>query len=76
MPENGIVEINRPDNGTIKTKTAIFNSVATYSCNVRYIVVGDLRRVCTSQGWSGSVPLCGEFSMCYVVCKWVSERLL
>ena len=46
-PENGIVEIDESF------------SLATYSCNSGYQLVGNTTRVCLSSGeWSDSEPVC------------------
>ena len=53
-----------PDNGAV----VLFNdtlegSVAVYSCNFAYMLVGDMERICqfsrfTSAMWTGEVPTC------------------
>ena len=41
-------------------------SVADYTCNSGYVLVGNERRICTATGaWSGEDPQCVEGS-CYV----------
>ena len=67
-----------PENGTVSTVSASIShnnyslgSVATFSCNVGFALVGQTNRVCedtnggtvTTGTWSGSAPTCeGEFS--------------
>ena len=72
------LESPAPENGTVSTVHASnshnnysLGSVATFSCNVGFVLVGQTTRVCedTNGGtvatgtWNGSVPTCeGEFS--------------
>ncbi len=53
-----------PDNRPVDT-------VATYTCNPGYTLIGDSTRTCGSDGvWSGSDPICQRKlnGLCTVVC--------
>ena len=51
--------LSNPDNGQIILNGTVFESIATYRCNLGYILVGDDTRVCqNSETWSGSQPRC------------------
>ena len=48
-----------PANGAVSLTTTTYNSVATYSCNDGYTLVGDTSRTCLDDGsWSGTAPTC------------------
>lgn len=48
-----------PRNGLVDAASTSFRSVATYSCNEGYELVGEASRVCGSdREWSGSIPSC------------------
>ena len=60
------------NNGTYVT------SVATFTCNFGYELIGDTQRVCQPDGtWSNMVPRCGRkliVSICFVItCKVISD---
>ena len=49
-----------PDNGAVSLSGTTYNSVATYSCDSDYVLMGDNTRRCLDTGlWSGSTPTCG-----------------
>jgi CUB/sushi domain-containing protein len=41
-----------PDNGHVVTNGQIFRSVATYTCNAGYTLIGEDVRICQSEGQS------------------------
>ena len=48
-----------PPNGRVTTTGIILGSIAIYNCDFGYSAVGNITRVCLSNGnWSGSVPIC------------------
>ena len=48
-----------PDNGNVSVSGTTQNSVANYTCDPGYDVVGDDMRICLETGvWSGSKPNC------------------
>ena len=48
-----------PDNGHVVTNGQIFRSVATYTCNAGYTLIGEDVRICQSEGqWSNREPYC------------------
>ena len=48
-----------PENGVVSVPRITVNSVATYTCNSGYNLVGDAQRVCMANGqWIGLVPVC------------------
>ncbi len=60
-PNNGIVSYSDPPLG--------LNTVATYTCETDYTLIGNTTRTCENDGmWSGSATTCeGEFSDTYVL---------
>ena len=48
-----------PTNGQRSLSSTTYNSVVTYTCDVRYTLQGMNNRTCQSNGqWSGSLPQC------------------
>ena len=48
-----------PANGAVSLTNTTYNSVATYSCNNGYNLVGDTTRTCQASGsWSETAPTC------------------
>ncbi len=44
---------------TLSDSNVIDSTTADYACNgSKYILVGDTRRNCTSEGWTGEEPFC------------------
>ena len=62
------------------TADSMFNSVATYSCNTGYALIGDEMRTCQSSGvWFGSEPTCqgiGIGNGCGIISETDAERVL
>ncbi|XP_055388118.1 sushi, von Willebrand factor type A, EGF and pentraxin domain-containing protein 1 [Condylostylus longicornis] len=53
--ENGRIELSKP-------KTT-FGTIAIYTCNVNYTIIGANERLCSNNGWSGEQPSC-VFNWC------------
>ena len=48
-----------PDDGSVSFSTTIFTSIASYSCDTGYNLVGVNQRTCTAAGtWSDGEPTC------------------
>ena len=52
--------LNDPENGRVSLTGTIESSVATYTCNEGFSLVGDSRRVCQDREWSGKAPVCSR----------------
>ena len=51
--------------GSVSLTGTTFGSVATYTCQLGYSVVGSLTRLCGANGeWSGQEPVCEGGSGC------------
>lgn len=51
--------LGAPTNGMVDVPSTGFSSVATYSCDPGYLLVGDTTRTCQNDStWSGSEPTC------------------
>ena len=52
--------LNDPDNGQVDTSSGTtFESIATYTCDTGYLLVGSPSRVCGPDSvWSSSEPYC------------------
>lgn len=57
-------ELRDPADGSVTlTVGTMFESTAEYSCNVGFILNGNLMRTCQANGrWSGSEPICASGS--------------
>lgn len=50
-----------PQNGSVGWNSTDFNSIASYSCNVGFVLNGLSERVCQASGyWSDRPPLCSK----------------
>ena len=50
-----------PTNGHVTTNGSSVGSIATYSCNAGFVVVGTVNRACQNDGqWNLSSPTCGR----------------
>ena len=69
-----------PKNGMVTVSDTVFNSMATYSCNTGYSLMGDAMRMCQSSGlWSGSETACERFGIgsdCAIITTADMERVL
>ena len=51
--------LNDPNHGSVSLSTTVYNSVATYSCDIGYSLDGDDERRCLkNKQWSGTPPTC------------------
>ena len=51
--------LNAPSNGGVEMESSVFNSVATYSCDSGFNLIGADSRTCQGNGlWSGQTPQC------------------
>ena len=52
-------ELQAPMNGQVTLTGTVFNSLAVYSCNPGFTLVGSAARTCMASGqWSGEAPTC------------------
>ncbi len=52
-------ELRDPADGSVTIVGTTFESTAEYTCNIGFILIGNLRRTCQANGqWSGSEPAC------------------
>ena len=56
--------LNIPENGKVDVKETFLGSMANYTCDPGYTLMGDAMRTCLRDGtWSGNEPICtGEYS--------------
>ena len=57
----GRSDIPRPGNGSVMANQTTLGSIATFTCDASFILVGDEMRTCESTGWSGNNPTCGKY---------------
>ena len=51
--------LQNPTNGNVEMTNNTVGSIATYSCQTNYTLIGPSERNCTAEvGWSGEDPLC------------------
>ena len=56
----GTTDLASPVNGQLTVESTLFGSVASYSCDSGYYLVGDAMRTCLLSGWNGTNPVCGN----------------
>ena len=59
--------LSSPQNGQVILTNTTFGSIATYQCDDGFNLIGDMQRMCQSNGeWSGNEPTCeGNHSLDY-----------
>ncbi len=50
--------LTAPTDGMLAADTTTFGSVATYTCNAGFTLVGAAERTCLADGWSDDDPIC------------------
>ena len=51
--------LSSPQNGQVILTNTTFGSTATYQCDEGFNLIGDMQRICQSNGvWSGNEPTC------------------
>ena len=59
-----------PDNGSVSVAELVPDSLARYSCNGGFRLVGDSYRVCLrNENWSGKEPFCGKCIVSHTTLK-------
>ena len=59
-------DLDDPENGQVVLTGTTLRSIATYSCSVGYVLVGEQTRTCQANGqWSGRAPFCRRKSDYY-----------
>ena len=58
-----------PLNGMVNDDDLSFDSIATYSCDVGFMIEGNSTQTCGTDGnWTGSPPLCvRKLKMCSIL---------
>ena len=60
MFDCGMTDITAPVNGQLTVDSTLLDSMASYTCDSGYTLVGDAMRTCTVNGWNGTNPVCGK----------------
>ena len=63
-------DLNPPLNGQVTTTTLQHGGMATYVCDIGYVVEGEATRECEGEGmWSGNAPVCRSksFTLCIAI---------
>ena len=69
--------LNDPNNGDVSLTGTTFESTATYSCSVGYVLEGEQTRTCQATGeWSGTAPHCRRKCPHYPIYSQVNFVLL
>ena len=64
-PTDGVITV--PENGQVSVGDFTFGSVATYSCNDGFVLIGNSTRICQAdETWSDDNPTCGESEWCCI----------
>lgn len=51
-----------PTNGTVTVTTSTVGSMAIYTCNEGFTVIGSRTQTCVNDGlWAPAAPICGKF---------------
>ena len=59
----GSTDIVQPANGSVVLDQTTLGSVANFSCDAGFALIGDATRTCQLTGWSGSNPSCGMWCL-------------
>ena len=52
-------ELDDPNNGQVSLNGTTLGSIATYTCDTGFDLIGDMERICQANGnWSGNEPTC------------------
>ena len=52
-------DLDDPMNGRVSLDETVFESIATYTCDPGFVLVGNMERICQADGtWSGTEPTC------------------
>ena len=71
--------LSSPPGGAVTFSSSSLSSgtIATYSCDSGYSLVGSSSRICLSSGsWNGSQPYCQRQGVWHVICCWFPYTLL
>ena len=55
-----MTDLTAPVNGQLTVDSTLLDSMASYTCDSGYTLVGVAMRTCTVNGWSGANPICGK----------------
>ena len=55
-----MTDLTAPEFGQLTVDSTLPDSVASYTCDSGYTLVGEATRTCTVNGWSGTNPVCGK----------------
>ena len=59
---------DKPGNGSVLISSTKYKGRATYACDVGFVMVGDLVRICTENGtWNGTAPVCNCIVLIYTI---------
>lgn len=65
LPDVDCGPLDNPEDGAVSLTGTTYISVATYSCDSGYVLMGDEMRTCLDTGlWSGSTPTCSKLLKC------------
>ena len=56
----GMANLTAPVNGQLTVDSTLLDSMASYTCDSGYTLVGVAMRTCTVNGWNGTNPVCGK----------------
>ena len=61
--------LSDPDNGDVSHQFPVLGTIARYSCDFDFVLIGEDNRVCSENGsWSGMEPTCEgkKIALCMV----------
>ena len=69
-------ELDNPNNGQVSLDGIIFGSIATYTCDTGFNLIGDMERICQANGnWSESEPVCQSQFYTYIIYSEIPFKL-